>query len=173
MAVVAASLSVAAVIAALPFFGISQFVFAKDYCTVDIQDTPYAVVLLLAFLATATLVTVGHLRNALRSSAALPSRRISVAAVVLFLWGWVAAAVIAMYGLAAGSSCDDPFTTTSPVYGFNAIFLHVQQMANPILYVMFWRPLFPTSSSHPEENGKQGEVDVGAQGRELPGQQAA
>lgn len=139
---VLASLGVGALIAALPFLGVGQFTFAKDYCTYDAQDTPFAVMVMLAFLLTVACVAVGHGRMLLTSAG--QARIVSALAIFLFLWGWVVAAVIAFKGLISGSTCNDPFATTSPAYGLNAVFLHVQQLANPVLYAILWRRTFPS-----------------------------
>mmetsp|Transcript_61834 Transcript_61834/g.109815 ORF Transcript_61834/g.109815 Transcript_61834/m.109815 type:complete len:314 (+) Transcript_61834:30-971(+) len=145
-AAVLGSLGVGALVAALPFFGIGQYVFAKDYCTVDMQDPAFAVLLIIFVLVTAGLMLLGHGRALLKPSTLPKQKTISAAAVLLFLWGWTVAAVISLHGLAGGGFCGDPFETKSPAYGLNAVFLHVQQLANPILYVMYWRRQFPAFS---------------------------
>jgi len=155
-AAVVGSLGVGALVAAFPFLGVGQYVFAKDYCTVDMQDPPFAVSLLLFILVTTGLMVNGHVGTMRKPSASQQQKIISTAAVVLFFWGWGVAAVIALHGLAGGGFCGDPFETTSPAYGLNAIFLHVQQLANPILYVMYWRKLFPVPSSAVADSPAEG-----------------
>lgn len=144
-AVVVGCLAVGALIAALPFLGVSHFVFPKDYCMYDLQDTPYAVIFLLLFVAVAVCVALGPLRLSVlpclrgRAAEGTHVQFLCMASAALFAWGWTVAAVIALRGLSGGSYCGDDFATSSTVYGFNAIFLHVQQLANPVLYGILWR----------------------------------
>uniref|UniRef100_A0A7S4Q6E4 G-protein coupled receptors family 1 profile domain-containing protein n=1 Tax=Alexandrium monilatum TaxID=311494 RepID=A0A7S4Q6E4_9DINO len=143
--VVFGCLAVGALVAALPFMGVSHFVFPKDYCMYDLQDTPFAMIFLLWFFVAAACVTLGPLRLAILRCVQGSGPEdtnvqiLCIMAVVLFLWGWVVSAAIAVRGLAKGSVCSDDFATSSTVYGFSAVFLHVQQLANPVLYAVFWR----------------------------------
>jgi len=145
-------------IAALPFLGVSHYSFPRDYCTVDLQDRPYASCFLLLFLVTAGCIIFGPLRVAagcipyvqqnsstgtdagIKHARVTSSLRITCTAIVaLFTWGFTVAAAISLIGLARGSICDDPLATSSPIFGLNAIFMHVQQLANPLLYGVYLR----------------------------------
>eukprot|EP00419_Tripos_fusus_P043917 CAMPEP_0172822494 /NCGR_PEP_ID=MMETSP1075-20121228/16707_1 /TAXON_ID=2916 /ORGANISM="Ceratium fusus, Strain PA161109" /LENGTH=312 /DNA_ID=CAMNT_0013663489 /DNA_START=1 /DNA_END=939 /DNA_ORIENTATION=+ len=152
----------AAFIAALPFLGVSHYSFPKDYCSTDLQDRPYAALFLLDFLFTAGCIAWGPLRVVLgcipeqNSSRSIDAgadhsqncllRIICAAIVALFTWGFTVAAVISVVGLVQGSTCDDPFATSSPVFGLNAIFLHVQQLVNPVLYGVYLRRQLSTEA---------------------------
>jgi hypothetical protein len=132
-----------ALLASLPLFGLSHYAMPTNYCTFDLQDGLFAALWLLNFALLCCCLLYGPVRMVFAAAADTSgvSRKLakaSGAVAIHSILAWSVAIVIAIDGLASGSSCQTP-PLKETLFGLAAFFAHWQQLASPLLITVWWR----------------------------------
>ena len=132
---------VAALVAALPLIMGDKdsgftYMFAVDYCQHNVESTGYATLFLVWWLASFTVVVLAACRVARSSAedrgAAAGATRMMLGIVAYFAFAWMPSVMLPLFHFGIGGA-----VASSPVggiYGVQAIFLHTNQLAVPLLF---------------------------------------
>lgn len=123
-----------ALIAALPLLGAGEYLFAKDYCMHDVESPMYGALFLVwwsaSFLAVLGAVAVSTSARTRLSPAARALLR-GIAA--YYAIAWLPSVLIVLVWLGRGSVAAETEGVVG-LYGCQAIFLHLNQLAVPLLF---------------------------------------
>lgn len=126
------AVNVAAImLAALPFMGVGEYLFAVDYCIPNVE-APTMGTVLLVWLTVCFVAKGAAAFFAIRSKhITRPAKALLVAFVphCLLTWSWLF--IIAVSAFANGGVAG---TSTGYLYGANALFLHTNQLIIPIYF---------------------------------------
>jgi len=128
-AAIAAATVFAVIMSSLPMMGTSKYRFPKDFCTFDVtNDTVGALFMSIFFPGAIVLVAASIF---LRSHDLWWLYPLLTA---LYLWGFTTLPVISIM------DWTDNLEEKDNVWGWMAILMHTQQLANPLVYSMLWLP---------------------------------
>jgi hypothetical protein len=144
-AIAASAIAIGALLAALPFMGVSHYIFGSVFCSVDLEDPVYGVIFVLVFVGMVACVAAGPVQIlAQRRELPVKLRRICLGAAVVTIGGWSAALIIACAGLIRGSSCEQSFDSkVGLMWGIYATLAHLQNLVNPVLFCVCMRRSLP------------------------------
>lgn len=128
--------------ALLPQMGAGQYRFPKDFCMCDLEDPVYAALWLVLWAVTAGLLLLSIAQHYYMVQSggsvelgwvSLDAGTVRIGTLLAFLAFFTTPTIIVCIYLADQAQPDT-------IYGALAIILHTQQIANPLLYGLLWRP---------------------------------
>jgi len=125
----AAAVLFAVIICSLPFMGTTKYRFPKDFCIFDVTNDAVGGLFVSMYFAVALVLVVTCVQ--LREHALL---WLYPALTLLYLWGFTTLAAITIMDWSGDLDNEDT------AWGWMAILMHTQQLANPLVYSMVWLP---------------------------------
>merc|ERR1712118_177850 len=138
------------IMCSLPTMGETQYRFPKDFCMFDIQDDAIGAVFLCEFLLVSVVMVAACVR--LWDTVIW---WVYPLLTMVFYWGFSMLFIIVLMDWSGDLDAH------STVWGWMAVLMHTQQLANPLLYSLLWLAQihrlaeYKTEADHDEEAGQQ------------------
>ena len=137
--------------ALLPFYSQAEFLFAKDFCMMDLE-TPTLARLALGYYIGCLAAMVAALKWGSSHAAAARNRSLALyGATAWFAVAWASVVAVCVLALANGSVYDTP---QNGAYAIMGMLLHTNQLIVPLLFGYVWRhDMHATVAAATSQNG--------------------